>query len=99
MLFKLVTLLLIISDLNLRYPAQTTWETEQKVCTVTARHGHPPGVTSCSARSTRRLASRSSSAAWASSLRTRATLSLLRTCQLFFGRMFIVPLATVTTIG
>ncbi|KAF3839674.1 hypothetical protein F7725_018391, partial [Dissostichus mawsoni] len=51
------------------------------------------GVTSCSARSTRRLASRSSSAAWASSFRTRATLSLFRTCQLFFGRMFIVALA------
>ncbi|TNN81035.1 hypothetical protein EYF80_008691 [Liparis tanakae] len=32
---------------------------------------------------------------WASSFRTRATLSLLRTCQLFFGRMFIVASETV----
>lgn len=50
---------------------------------------HSNIITSCSARSTRRLTSSSCSAAWASSLRTRATLSLLRTCQLFFGRMFI----------
>lgn len=49
------------------------------------------GLTSRSARSTRRWASRSSSAAWASSFRTRSMLSLLRTCQLFLGRMFISP--------
>lgn len=47
--------------------------------------------TSCWASRTRRSRSFSSSRACASSRRTRATLSLFRTCQLFFGRMFMAP--------
>lgn len=50
-------------------------------------------VTSCSASSARRRNSFSSSAARSSSRRTRATLSLLRTCQLFFGKIFMFSFA------